>query len=76
MGDYSKDVYDEKKADLLLERDRVKVAPPINSIGVQRQRIKAIVSCLRCASKGTEQRRGNERDRHRHRRRWRRRRRA
>jgi len=43
MGDYTRDVYEKKKADLLMERDRLEVAPVTASLANQRQRIQAIV---------------------------------
>jgi len=32
MGDYTRDVYEKKKADLLMERDRLEVAPVTASL--------------------------------------------
>jgi hypothetical protein len=43
MGDYTRDVYEKKKADLLMERDRLEVAPVTASLANQRQRIQTLV---------------------------------
>ena len=42
-GDITRDVYEKRKADLLVERDRLEVAPVTASLAIQRQRIQTLV---------------------------------
>jgi hypothetical protein len=42
MGDITRDVYEKRKADLLVERDRLEVAPVTASLAIQRQRIQTL----------------------------------
>jgi hypothetical protein len=44
MGDYTRDAYEKKRADLQIERDSLEVTPATASLAVQRQRIQAVVT--------------------------------
>jgi hypothetical protein len=41
MGDYTRDLYEQKGADLLIERNTLDVVPTSASLAIQRQRIEA-----------------------------------
>jgi hypothetical protein len=43
IGDYTKEVYDRKRAELMIERDSLEVVPASASLSLQRQRIQAVV---------------------------------
>ena len=43
IGDYTKELYDRKRADLIIERDSLEVVPASASLSLQRQRIQAVV---------------------------------
>jgi len=43
VGQYTREVYDRKRADLLIERDSLDVVPASVSLAIQRQRIQSVV---------------------------------
>ena len=43
VGQYTREVYDRKRADLLIERDSLEVVPATASLAIQRQRIESVV---------------------------------
>jgi hypothetical protein len=43
VGQYTREVYDRKTADLLIERDSLDVVPACIPLAIQRQRIQSVV---------------------------------